>query len=68
MMLDTIITIIVPCRPTIVRYCPGEKIGGLGRSRSVRISIAFRPAMKKNTPIPHRYCMPITLWSVLTVR
>ena len=51
-MLDTIITIIEPCRPTIVRYCPGEKIGGLGRSRSVRISIAFRPAMKKNTPIP----------------
>ena len=63
MMLDTIITIIEPCRPTIVRYWPGENTGCEGCSSSVRISMALRPPMKKNTAIPIRYCRPITLWS-----
>ena len=55
MMLETIITIIVLCMPTMVRYWPGEKTGGLGRRSSVRMSIAFRPPMKKKTAIPKRY-------------
>ena len=56
--------IIVPWRPTIVRYVPAGKTWWLGRSSSVRISIAFRPPMKKNSPMPQRYWMPTTLWSV----
>ena len=64
MMLETIITIIVECMPTMVRYWPGENTGGSGRSSSVRISIAFRPPIRKKTAIPNRYCTPITLWSV----
>ncbi len=55
MIDDVIMIIIVPCRVTTVRYCPGENTGADGESNSVRISIAFSPAMKKNTPIPPRY-------------
>jgi hypothetical protein len=56
--------IIVPCRPTIVRYVPAGNTWLCGVRSSVRISIAFRPPMKKNSPIPQRYWMPTTLWSV----
>ena len=56
--------IIVPCMPTSVRYCPAGKTWWSGRSSSMRISIAFRPPMKKKSPMPHRYWMPTTLWSV----
>ena len=56
--------IIVPCRPTSVRYWFGPNTCTLGWSSSVRISIAFNPPMKKNTPTPTKYCMPTTLWSV----
>ena len=57
--------IIDPCSPTRVRYSPGEKVGVVGRRSSTRISMAFRPPMKKKTAIPIRYWRPITLWSVL---
>ena len=60
--------IIAPCRPTTVRYWPGENTGGFGRRSSVRISMAFRPPMKRKIPIPIRYWLPITLWSVLARR
>jgi len=36
----------------------------VGLSSSALISIAFRPPMKKKSPIPHRYWIPTTLWSV----
>ncbi len=68
MMLETIMIIMAPCRPTIVRYWPGENTGEFGCRSSVRISIAFRPPMKKKIPIPIRYWLPITLWSVLAHR
>ena len=56
--------IIVPCMPTSVRYWPAGKTWAFGRRSSTRISIAFNPPMKKNTPIPIRYWIPTTLWSV----
>ena len=56
--------IIVPCIPTRVRYWPAGKTWWFGRSSSTRISIAFRPPMKKKRPMPARYWIPTTLWSV----
>ena len=61
---DIIPIIIVPCMPTSVRYWLAPNTWVLGWSSSVRISIAFSPPMKKNTPIPTRYCIATTLWSV----
>ena len=62
---EVIIPIIIePCMPTSVRYWLAPNTCTLGWSSSVRISIAFRPPMKKNTPIPTRYCIATTLWSV----
>ena len=45
----------------MVRYVPIGKTWLCGLSCSVRISIAFRPPMKKNNPMPQRYWMPTTL-------
>ncbi len=53
--------IIAPCMPTNVRYWLAPNTCVLGCSSSVRISIAFKPPMKKNTPIPTRYCIATTL-------
>ena len=56
--------IIVPCMPTMDRYWLGPTTVGVVCSNSVRISIAFSPPTKKKSPIPTRYCIPTTLWSV----
>ena len=56
--------IIEPCMPTSVRYWLAPNTCTLGWSSSVRISIAFSPPTKKNTPIPTMYCLATTLWSV----
>ena len=56
--------IIDPCMPTSVRYWLAPNTCTLGWSSSVRISIAFSPPTKKNTPIPTMYCLATTLWSV----
>ncbi len=56
--------IIDPCRPTSVRYWLAPNTCTLGWSSSVRISIAFSPPTKKNSPIPIMYCLATTLWSV----
>ena len=62
---DVIIPIIIePWMPTSVRYWLAPNTCTLGWSSSVRMSIAFSPPMKKNTPIPTRYCRATTLWSV----
>ncbi len=37
-----------------------------GRASSARTSIASRPPMRKKMKVVTRYCIPITLWSVLT--
>ena len=64
MMAEDIMIIIVPCRPTSVRYWSGGQKCSVGKSSSVRMNIAFRPAMKKKKRVPTRYWMPTTLWSV----
>ncbi len=56
--------IIVPCRPTSVRYWLAPNTCVLGFSSSVRISIAFSPPIAKKKPIPTMYCSATTLWSV----
>ena len=53
--------IIVPCIPTRVRYWPGREHLVVRPQELDRISIAFRPPMKKKRPMPHRYWMPTTL-------
>ena len=60
--------IIDPCMPTSVRYWLAPNTCTLGCSSSVRISIAFSPATKKNSPIPTMYCLATTLWSVDSVK
>src|SRR5207302_9918721 len=62
---EVIIPVIsAPCSPAKVRYWLAPNTCVLGDSSSVRISIAFRPPTRKKNPIPTRYCMPTTLWSV----
>ena len=56
--------IIVPCMPTNVRYWLGPNTWTLGCSSSVRMNIAFTPPTKKNRPMPNRYWIATTLWSV----
>ena len=64
-MTEVIIPIIiVPCRPTSVRYWLGPNAWLLGFSSSVRMNIALSPPMKKKKPIPTMYWSPTTLWSV----
>ena len=65
MKADVIMIIIVPCRPTRVRYWPAGNDVSFGDSSSTRISIALMPPIRKNRPTPKKYWIPITLWSVL---
>ena len=60
--------IIEPCMPTSVRYWLAPKTCTFGWSSSERINIAFSPPTKKNTPIPTRYWIATTLWSVLRLK
>ena len=61
MKADVIMIIIVPCRPTSEMYWPAGHAFSFGVRSSVRISIAFRPPIRKNAPTPKKYWMPITL-------
>ncbi len=64
MAADIIISIIVPCRLTSVRYWPAFQSASCGLSSSARMNIPFSPAIRKKNSTVTKYCMPTTLWSV----
>jgi hypothetical protein len=47
---------------------PGETYWVPGEASSARTPSARAPPIRKKMKVSTRYCMPITLWSVLTLK